>query len=509
MQIQALPDDVTALKLIIIEQQGVIETLRHQLEKWQRLLFGQKSERRHPSNTSQAEAASKRIVESNASNETQAKRNGRRKLPDTLERIQVEHDLPLEQQVCKNCQNSLHRMGEVISEQLDYIPAKLVVKQHVRYKYACRCCQSVIVTAEMTEQPIAKGMAGSGLLAALLIDKYEDALPLYRQEQRWKRLGYEMTRSTLCDWVGQCAERLAPIVKAMKENYLFASPKIHSDDTVVPVLAKGKTHQGRLWVYGGGISDVPPSATSDVPACVIYQYSPTRKQEVPFKFLESYEGFLQADAYAGYDKCYESQRIIEVGCWAHARRKFVDVEKSVGEPSLASFMIEQIGKLYGIERKIKPLSYQKRYYYRRKYAKSIIQKTIYPWLKKYHRVVLPKSPLGQAIGYCLNHWQAFNNYLRAGYLDIDNNLAERLIKPVVIGRKNYLFAGSHQGAENAAVIYSLIQTCKLLEVNTFDYLKDVLEKLPTTLMKNIADLFPQRYAPPTSHKSIPQFNPNS
>lgn len=309
------------------------------------------------------------------------------------------------------------------------------------------------------------------------------------------RLGYDISRSTLCEWVGQCAERLAPIVQGMKETYLLASAKIHSDDTVVPVLAEGKTHKGRLWVYCGGTSDIVPGTTPDVPACVIYQYSPTRKQEVPFEFLKDYQGFLQADAYAGYDKCYESKQITEVGCYAHARRKFVDVEKSVGELSLASFMIEQIGKLYEIERKIKPLSYQQRYYYRRKYAKPIIRKTIYPWLKKYHNLVLPKSPLGQAIGYYLNHWQALNNYLRAGYLDIDNNLAERLIKPVVIGRKNYLFAGSHQGAENAAVIYSLIQTCKLLGINAFDYLKDVLEKLPTTLMKNISDLFPQRYIP--------------
>lgn len=495
MNTQTLPNDVLSLKSLVLEldeqvnkQTEIISQLRHQLEKLQRLLFGQKSERRPRSNSAETQANSTAKASiSDRSKETQSKKNGRRKFPETLERVRIEHDLPKDLQVCTNCQSALHRMGEVLSEQLDFIPAQLYVKQQVRYKYACRCCQSVVVTAKMAEQPIAKGMAGSGLLATLLIDKYEDALPLYRQEQRWKRLGYEITRSTLCDWVSQCAERLAPIVEAMKKPCLLLSPKIHSDDTVVPVLAEKKTHKGRLWVYAGG--------TSQVPACVIYQYSPTRKQEVPFEFLKTYQGFLQADAYAGYDKCYESKAIIEVGCWAHARRKFADVADSIGEPSLASWMIERIGKLYSIEHQIKPLTYEQRYYYRRKYAKSLLRKTIYPWLKKYQRFVLPKSPLGQAIQYGLNHWQALNNYLRAGYLDIDNNLAERLIKPVVIGRKNYLFAGSHQGAQNAAVIYSLIQTCKLLEVNTFEYLRDVLEKLPTTLMKNIADLFPQNYLP--------------
>lgn len=487
MNRESLPDNILDLKTLVMEQRELIEQLRHQLEKLQRLLFGQKSERQvKAKETEEACTADQKSPESK-SGVKETNRNGRRKLPEHLERIRIEHDVPVDLQICINCQTKLHRMGEMISEQLDFIPAKLYVKQHVRYKYACRGCQSVVVTAELAEQPIAKGLAGSGLLACLLIDKYEDALPLYRQEQRWKRFGYEITRSTLCDWVGQCAQRLAPIVNAMKETYLLPSPKIHSDDTVVPVLAKGKTQKGRLWVYQGG--------TSTVPACAIYQYSPTRKQEVPFTFLSHYQGFLQADAYAGYDKCYESKAIVEVGCWAHGRRKFVEVAQSIHLPSLADTILDEIRKLYGIEKVAKTLTDEQRYYYRRKYAKPLLRKTIYPWLKKHQAVVLPKSPLGQAIQYCLNHWQALTNYLRQGYLDIDNNAAERLIKPVVIGRKNYLFAGSHLGAVNAAVIYSLIQTCKLLGINTFDYLKEVLEKLPTTLMKNIADLFPHQYLP--------------
>lgn len=499
MDIEALPDDVPTLKAIIVEmdkqlksQSQIIEQLNQQavhlqsqVEKLQKLLFGQKTEKRSKEEASQIKPeknlAARNFPSSNRLNQ------GRRKLPEHLERIRIEHDVPIEQQVCTNCQNALHRLGEVVSEQLDFIPAKLYVKQHVRYKYACRGCQSMIITAKMPEQPIEKGLAGSGLLAALLMDKYEDALPLYRQEQRWNRLGYELSRSTLCDWVEQCAQRLAPIVQALKELHLFSSPKIHSDDTIIPVLAKDKTHTGRLWVYVGG--------TSTVPASVIYEYSRTRNQEVPFNFLKDYQGFLQADAYAGYDKSYESQKIIEVGCWAHARRKFIDVAKSIQGTSLADRLLDDIGKLYEMERTAKPLTDEQRYHYRKKFAKPLLKKRIYPWLKKYRSIVLPKSPLGQAISYCLNHWQALNNYLRQGYLDIDNNAAERMIKPVVIGRKNYLFAGSDQGAKHAAVIYSLIQTCKLLGVNTFLYLKDVLEKLPTTRMKNISDLFPHHYLP--------------
>lgn len=338
----------------------------------------------------------------------------------------------------------------------------------------------------MPAQPIDKGLAGSGLLAEILVNKYQDALPLYRQQQRWQRLGYELTRSTLWDWVGHCAARLKPIVEAMATAYLLRAPKIHTDDTPVPVLAKGKTHKGRLWVYVSGSSTSPP--------CAIYPYSATRQQAIPFNFLKEYQGFLQADAYAGYDKCYEDGRIIEVACWAHARRKFIDVVQSIKAPTLADRLLDYIGRLYAIEKQAKVFTDEQRYYFRRYYAKPILKK-IYEWLKCHQPIGLPKSPLGQAIQYCLNHWQALKNYLRKGYLAIDNNAAERAIKPIVIGRKNYLFAGSHQGAENAAVIYSLIETCKLLGINTFDYLKDVLERLPTTLMKNISDLFPQNWKP--------------
>lgn len=506
MNNKILPTDVALLQQMLIaqyeqnqflqqNQQRLLEQITQlsaQLEKLQRLLFGQKSERRPRNNKgTEEEITSQAIIqtpfESSPPEQTTSSSVGRRTIPPHLLRMKIKYAIAESEQVC-SCGGKLHCIGKEAYEQLDFVPIKLQVKEHIRYKYGCRLCQK-ITTAPMPEQPIAKGLAASGLLAEVLINKYQDALPLYRQEQRWLRLGYELPRSTLCDWVGQCAGRLKPIVEAMAKDTLLRSPKIHSDDTIVPVLAKGKTHKGRLWVYVGGAEHHPP--------CVIYRYTKTRSGKEPQTFLASYQGYLQADAYAGYDGLFKENKIIEVACFAHARRKFIDAAALVEEPTLADQAIDFIGQLYDIEQRAKTLTANQRYYLRRAQAKNIL-KRFYRWLIKYQPAAPPKSPLGQAMQYALNHWKALNNYLRDGILDIDNNRAERAIKPVVIGRKNYLFAGSHLGAENAAVIYSLIETCKALDINPFDYLKDVLERLPTTLAKNISDLFPYNWKPVTS-----------
>lgn len=469
----------------IAKQQELIENLQHQLSQLQRMLFGKKSEKRNQSKNNEAEPNKENFLinKLTSSPSDQKSPNGRRPLSADLERIKIKHDIPEDKRFCPSCEFKLHCVGKEVSEQLDFIPAKLYVKQHIRYKYGCRCCQKII-TAAMPEQPIDKGLAGAGLLADIVISKYQDALPLYRQELRFKRLGYELPRSTLCDWVSQIAFRLKPIVDAMINEALLKSHKLHTDDTPIRVLAKqGKPHTGRLWVYVGG---------SCAPPCTIYQYSKTRASKVPHSFLKNYRGYLQADAYAGYDKCFENGNIIEVACFAHSRRKFVLVAESIDKPVLANTAIEFIAGLYAIESRAKALSSEQRYYLRKRLAKPIL-KRFKRWLLIQKKTVPPKSPLGQAMQYTLNHWQALNNYLRNGILSIDNNAAERAIKPVVIGRKNYLFAGSHQGAENAAVIYSLIETCKMNGINTFEYLKDVIAKLPTTLMKNIHELFPYNW----------------
>ena len=468
------------------ELRSQIEKLSSQLAILQNMLFGQKSER-SKTNKNKKDLDSKNQqadITTKDTSDTTNSSTGRRKLSLDIERQKIRYDLPEADKKCKCCQRTLHCIGKEISEQLDFIPARLIVKEHIRYKYACRCIGSKILIAPMPNQPIDKGLAGSGLLAEVLVNKYQDALPLYRQQMRWQRLGYELATSTLSDWVMQCAERLQPIVDAMIDTYLLKAYKIHTDDTVIPVLNQGKTLNCRLWVYVAGGGNVTP--------CVIYQYSKTRSQTVPQSFLKNYQGYLQADAYPGYNKLFEDNKIIEIGCMAHARRKFTDVAKVVKDDSLANIAIEYIAKLYKIEKTCKKFSSHEKYYYRRKYAKPIL-KTYFKWLNKAFKQAPPKSPLASAIRYTLNHWKALNNYLLEGYLDIDNNCAERVIRPFVIGRKNYLFAGSHRAAKNAAVIYSLIETCKSLNINTFDYFKDVLARLPNTLNKDISLLFPANW----------------
>jgi transposase len=465
--------------------------LQHQLATLQAMVFGQKSEKRRSNALELPKATNDKLeahpVENSKDNKTpENNRNGRRQLPLNLERQKIRYDIPEDKRHCPHCQYGLHCIGKEVTEQLDYIPAKLIAIEHIRYKYSCRGCKQYLVTAAMPEQPIDKGLAGPGLLAEILIDKYQDALPLYRQQLRFARLGYELPRSTLCDWVMQCADRLKPIVDAMTTACLMPARKIHTDDTPFPILASGKTHTGRLWVYVGKADNAPP--------CTIYRYSKTRAQQVPMQFLKDYQGYLQADAYPGYDKLYQDGKIIEVACFAHARRKFADIVKNLKEPCLANQALDFIGLLYDIERRAKAMTIIQRYHFRKRRAKPIL-KIFYRWLSLQKLTAPPKSPLGQAVKYALNHWRALNHYLSDGILDIDNNRAERAIKPFVIGRKNFLFAGSHFGAEQAAVIYSLIESCKMMNINTFDYFKDVLTRLPATLNKNISDLFPCFWKP--------------
>lgn len=472
---------------LLQKQSTLIENLQQQIAQFQRMLFGQKSERQPKQSQDDKNSLKHDTPAKQASHQdkSQSQRNGRRQFPDSLERVTIIHDLPEQEKHCPCCHSSLKKMGEQTTEQLDFVPAKLIVNQHIKYKYACKACQGYIVTAKMPEQPIDKGAAGSGLLAEVLINKYDDALPLYRQERRWERLGYHLPRSSLSDWVIQCAERLKPIVVAMTQQCVLTAQKIHTDDTTVPVLAKGKTHTGRLWVYrSGGLA----------PPCVIYQYSKTRQKSIPENFFKHYKGYIQADAYAGYDCLFESKDRIEVGCMAHARRKFTDILKSAPSSVLAQQAIDYFAELYHIEKQAKTMTPQQRYYFRRYHAKPIL-KQFYRWLNKIYANAPPKTPMAKAIQYVLNHWQALNNYLRDGVLDIDNNAAERLIRPLVIGRKNYLFAGSHQGAEAAAVIYSLIESCKILGINSYDYIKSTLERLPTTLYRDIHTLFPVNWKP--------------
>jgi transposase len=412
---------------------------------------------------------------------TRNKRNGHRQKPKDLPVMRIEYQLKDLTCPC-GCGNKLHKIGEVMTEQLEMVPAKIFVKQHVRFKYAGCVYGDKVLTATMPNQPIDKCWAGAGLLANVLVDKYDDHLPLHRQSERLARHGIELSRKTLSDWVMQCADRLEPLVTAMKPD-LLSSYKIHTDDTVIPVQEEGrsKTKEGRLWCYIGCS-----------PQCVIYDYSPNRQQKWAENFLEQYEGYLQADAYTGYDKIYKTKKIVEVACMAHARRKFNDVAKTHGHTGASVVALNYIAKLYKIEAHIKELSAQAKKAMRKRKAKSIL-KEYKKWLLDQSIRVLPKSPLGQAIAYTLKNWIALTRYLANGILDIDNNRAERMMRPVAVGRKNWIFTGSDRGGVAAATIYSLIETCKLHQINPYDYLSDVLARLPNTLQRDIKSLLPYNW----------------
>ncbi|MFC1783639.1 IS66 family transposase, partial [Planctomycetota bacterium] len=408
-------------------------------------------------------------------------RNGRKPLPKDLPRERIEHLPDQDALRCQTCGCQKQRIGEEITEQLDYVPASFVVRQHVRGKYACKACQDGVVIADLPARPIEKGRPGVGLLAHILTSKYADHLPLHRQEGIFKRHGLDIRRSTMCDWVGQSAELLAPLVKEMKRQILL-SAKIHTDDTSVPVRngPRKQIRKGYLWVY------------IDVKNNVVFDYTPTRARDGPVAFLGDYAGFIQADAYAGYDAVFEKGRATEVGCWAHARRKFYEAKET--DPARGHEMLVLIGELFQVESRAKEekLNAAAIKVLRQKYSRPILDR-IKQRLETFSIEVLPKSPMGQAIGYARGQWDALNQYLENGILSIDNNLSERTLRMVVIGRKNWLFAGHDNGAKRAAIIYSLIASCKLCQIDPFAYLQDVLERVSTHPASRIKELTPPHW----------------
>lgn len=479
---------INTLQQTIANQSVLLEKLQAQIEQLLRVLYGKKSERQ-PSFDKLPPQDKNFSPTSSYNKMTESKNQPKRQpLPPHLIRIEQEHDLPADEKKCIHCNQQKNRIGQRITEQLDFIPAQLIVRRHICYRYACRCGMGSVTQASLPSFPIEKGKPGAGLLADIIISKYQDAMPVYRQCLRFKRFGVECPESTIGDWLAQSAFLLEPLVNLMQED-LIKAHKIHSDDTPVPVLAKGKTRQGRLWVYLADQSTQYP--------CCVYQYTPTRSQQGLLKFLANYKGYLQADAFSGYDKLYVSGNIIEVGCWAHARRKFYDIAVAAKSTSHAQDIVDIIGKLYRVEQHTKSLTSIERYYYRKKHSKPIL-KYLYRKLNHHKKQCIPNTPFYGAIQYTLNHWIALMRYLAHGDLDIDNNKAERAIKPIVIGRKNWLFAGSDEGGKRAAIFYSLIETCKMNGVNTFHYLSDVLTRLPNTAYRDIKLLLPYHWQDTTA-----------
>lgn len=402
-----------------------------------------------------------------------------RSLPEHLARNEIVIDV--ESNVCPCCGKPLHLIGESVSEMLDWVPAELRVLRVRRPKYACRSCGTAHQAAA-PERAIAKGMATPKLLAQVLTAKYCDHLPLYRQAQIFARHGVPMQRSTLSNWVGGACWWLEPLHERLAEN-VFASTRLFADDTPVPVLdpGRGRTKTGRLWVYA---RDDRASSGSDPPAAV-YFYSTDRKGERPAAHLASFEGVLQVDGYAGFEQLTEGGKIVLAACWAHARRKFYDVHETTGSP-IAAEALRRIGELYAIEARIRGRPPRARRAARRAEARPHI-KALKAWLE----AELPRIPgrgmLAEAIRYALGRWPALCLYLDDGRIDIDNNPVERAIRPVALGRKNHLFAGSDGGGERWAIVCSLIETAKLNGVEPFAYLADVLQRLVDGYPKNRLD----------------------
>jgi len=490
--LEQLPNDPRTLKQMVLTLLEQIDDLNGQLYYLKRQLFGKKSEKLDPAQRllfenlyDQVKAKIDQQKPSKAptvKKRKNANHHGRNALPQDLPREVIEIEPPDEEKICPVCHKEKQRIGSEETEKLEYVPASFYVKKYVRHKFACKACESHVSIGELPPMAIDKGIPGEGLLAHIITSKYGDHLPLNRLEGILQRHGVEITVSTMCDWVGKSADLLAPLVKRMRSRIL-QSPLINTDDTPIPIKSKkrrGSTYNGYLWVY------------IDQDGDVVFDFTPTRSREGPVKFLGKFSGYVQADAFSGYDEFFRIAEAIEVGCHSHARRKF-DYALDT-DPVRAARLLVLWGKLYDIERQAKEEHFSSAQVLeaRQKQAKPILAE-IKSVLNEYKDQVRPKSPMGKAIRYSLNQWEALNRYVDDPMLEIDNNLSERTLRMVVIGRKNYMFAGSEAGAWRAAVIYSLVASCKLNDIDPFKYFRDVLARVSTHPADRIDELLPSEW----------------
>jgi len=488
----------------------MVTDLLGQVDYLKRMLFGRRSEKLHddpnqgvlfgrlePDDRPEQEDDSEEDEETAPRRRRRTRHRGRRPLPAHLPRCTHEIHPPEEELICPCCGERKVVFAQDVTEELEVVPAKFFVNRYVRFKYSCRPCAGYVSEGPLPPRPMDKGIPGPGFLAHLITSKYADHLPLYRQQQIYRRFGLEIPRSTMCGWVSYAASVLSPIVEAMQSSVL-ASRRVHTDDTPITVLDPTAepvgSRRGYMWVYIGDQDDV------------VFAYTNSRKRDGPESFLEGYRGYLQADAFSGYDRIYAGGDVIEVACWAHARRKFFDAQTSHGAE--AKRILELIGRLYAVEARAKSrdVSPERLLSWRQQYSRRRLAR-LRAELDRLSLSVLPRSPLGQAIAYTLNHWQALVRYTEAPFLAIDNNHSERQIKQMVIGRKNWLFAGSEGGAESAATLFSVVVSCKLAGVDPFAYLRDVLIRIHTHPVDRVSELIPREWHKRFSAHSTRQAQP--
>ena len=478
-EMKNLPTDPKALQEMVLSLQSQVKNLtaekQHLIEQFrlaQQQRFGVSSEG-HPAqgdlfNEAEVELD---VVEEETSTTTVAKKKPvRKKLPTDLPREVIVHDI--EDKICACCGNELHQMGDERSEKLEFIPAQVKVIEHVRLKYSCRRCEQTgtstqIKIAPVPASPIPKGIATATLLSQIITSKYQYALPLYRQESLFKQYGIELSRKTMADWMLKCADLFKPLYARLQE-ILLQQGVIQADETTLKVINEDKV-KSYMWLYCTG-TDSPSKGS--IPNIVLYDYQSGRAGQCAIDYLDGFTGYLQVDGYAGYEKTSATL----VDCWAHARRKFIEAQTAQpkGKTGKADMALSMIQKLYRLEISLKDKNVEEKYQLRQEKAKPLLAK-FYQWLAKAN--VVTKSALGKAISYCQNQWHKLIRYIDDGNLTIDNNRAERAVKPFVVGRKNWLFSNTTKGANASAMLYSIIETAKANGLIPFDYITHCLEQL--------------------------------
>lgn len=497
---KGLPDNVSELQEMVINLYQENDFLHQELRLIRLKMFARISERYQDETDSiqnllfedikSMEAEQEEISEDLTIKEHKRKRSGRKPIPEDLPRVEVVHDISDEDKKCK-CGSEKSRIGEETCEKLQIEPARLWVEKHIRPKYACRACEGVedegktVSIAPVPPSMIPKSITTPSLLSHIFIGKFCDALPFYRQEQQFKRYGVEINRSNMCNWAFKVADRLKPLLEMLR-LWILSGPLINIDETTVQVLAEpGRKPQTKShsWVFRGGNPAMPG---------LYYHYAPSRSGKIAEEFLNDYQGHVQTDGYAGYNFLDIKPGTIHCGCWAHVRRKFNDVVKAAGSKNMrkgkANHALAVIRDLYLIEREAKNKGFDEEHILsvRKERSKPIIDE-FEIWLKENAPVIPPKSLLGKAFNYTLSQWPRLVKYLDTGFVRMDNNLIENAIRPFVIGRKNWLFSVSPEGARASALFYSLIETAKANGLEPSKYLKYLFEKYPYA--KTSEDIF--------------------